>query len=67
MTNGWHIVAGYDVYVENDRILRGRKYDYNGEPLTSYPYVSYKYDGYTSCVGVKVNTFRAGKGRYTMK
>lgn len=42
--DGWHKVAGFDVYVENGRILRGIKYD-AGQPLTAYCYHSSKHGG----------------------
>ena len=44
-TDGWHKVAGYDVYVENGLIVRGTigaGFDYR----TSYPYVAAKDGGW---------------------
>lgn len=42
--DGWHKVAGFDVYAENGRILRGIKYDAE-QPLAAYCYHSSKHGG----------------------
>ena len=43
--DGWHKVAGYDVYIENGLIVRvtiGTGYDYR----TAYPYIAAKDGGW---------------------
>ena len=36
--DGWHVVKGYNVYVEGGKILRGTKKDSNGQLVPAYPY-----------------------------
>lgn len=36
--DGWHIIKGYEVYVENGRVIRGVKEDINGGEIPAYPY-----------------------------
>lgn len=73
MKDGWHIIKGYDVYIEDGRIMRGT----TGRGTTTYRAVyPYKYKredgmrGWHNCsgAGVKVDTFRKGvnKGTYCM-
>lgn len=38
MKDGWHTVKGYEVYVEDGKILRGVKNDTNGSRVPAYPY-----------------------------
>ena len=43
--NGWHEIAGYNVYIENGVIVRGTSG--NGYDLhTVYPYIPGKYGGW---------------------
>ena len=38
MKDGWHTIAGYEVYVEDGQIIRGIKYDQNGGQLSAHVY-----------------------------
>lgn len=59
MKDGWHIVDGFEVYVENDRIIRGMREDRNGYKVTAYPYrKDTKTGNWYIATGVKVSTFR---------
>lgn len=55
--DGWHIVAGYKVYVENGYVKRGI-IEENVGAKTSFPYVAGKYDGWDLDQYVTVNNFR---------
>jgi hypothetical protein len=50
LREGWHIVAGYSVYVDSDGMIRhGTKKDSNGSLVPAYPYYwSYKYNCWTN-------------------
>ena len=54
MKDGWHIVKGWNVWVENNKILHGTDRNHK---ITVYPYHSTKY-GIVNAVGVSVYTFR---------
>lgn len=66
MKDGWHTILGYDVYVENNRILRGTL----GEGSTYRTAYPYKWDKTHRCwiknAGVSVNSFRNGVKRGSM-
>ena len=69
MKDGWHTVKGYEVYVYEGKVIRGKKYDFNGQELPSYPY---KYlDDYNSYVNVSgqlsFSAFRSCLSRGTVK
>ncbi len=38
LKDGWHEICGYDVYVEDGKILRDTKNDINGGLVPAYPY-----------------------------
>lgn len=65
VSDGWHTVRGYRVYVEDGCIMRGVKRDINGGLVPAYPYKPAFEGGYDLCTGVKVSTFRRS-GRYVM-
>ena len=65
MKDGWHTIKGYEVYVEDERILRGTVKDGNGNSVTAYPYRHNQEGGWDNASGVKVETFR--KGNYCMR
>ena len=50
LREGWHIVAGYCVYVDSDGLIRhGTKKDNNGSPVPAYPYYwSHKFNCWIS-------------------
>ncbi len=64
--NGWYQIQSVDIYVEDDRVLRGTDLKHT---RTLYPY---RYDNkqraWTNASGVSYSTFRAGysKGTYRM-
>lgn len=61
VADGWHTIAGYEVYIEGGRVLRGLK---DGGQLTAYPYRWDKKNGcWTNCSGLTVDAFRAGVRR----
>lgn len=53
--DGWHKIAGYDVYVENGNVKRGVTAD--GQKAT-YPYRAGKYGGWDNDVYMSVDNFR---------
>ena len=64
MKDGWHKICVYDVYVENDRVLRGTKA--NGT-LPSYVFRSCKHWNWVNASGITVNAFRSGVRRGTIR
>ena len=63
MKDGWHTIMGYDVYVEDGKVLRGTKD--NGQ-LPAYVYRAGKRGWELDCV-VSVAAFRAGVRRGTIR
>lgn len=63
MKDGWHIILGYDVYIENNKVLRGTL----GEGSTYRTTYPYKWDKTHRCwiknTGVSINSFRNGVKR----
>lgn len=66
MKNGWHKVYGYDVYVEDGKILRGVDTDANGSQIPVYPFRACRDGGYTATGAITVNAFRSGFSRGTI-
>ena len=73
--DGWHIIAGYDVYVEGGKILRGvlgfvcaRPYrkEYGTQYDDSMRKVRVWTGGWNECAGISVSAFRAGVKRGTI-
>ena len=64
MKDGWHIAAGYRVYVEDGKVLRGILGEGDFQ-RSAYPY---RWDGnvWTECTGITIHAFRAGVKRETM-
>lgn len=60
--DGWHVIAGYTVYVENGKALRGLSTD---KQRAVFPYRAVK-DGWTSASGLTVGAFRSGVRRDTI-
>lgn len=60
---GWHILMGYDVYVENGRVLYGVTSD-GQRPI--YPFRSVRTGGWDNESGLTVDAFRAGIRRGTI-
>lgn len=62
--DGWHKIEGYDVYVENGRVMHG--VSYNGT-RTTYPYVHNFNDGGLDNVSgsITANAFRSRVRRGT--
>lgn len=66
ISDGWHKLCGYDVYVEDGRVLRGVTDDRNHGPRTTWVYRASKFGGYESAGKVTVDAFRAGVRRGTI-
>lgn len=74
--DGWHAICGYNVYVEDGRVMRGVSGGQN--PTTTYPYrTHYEWhddiggkkrvaNGWDNCSGITVDAFRAGVRRGTV-
>ena len=62
--DGWHVLMGYDVYVENSRVLYGVTSD--GQQ-TIYPFRSVRTGGWDNASGLTVDSFRAGIRRGTIR
>jgi hypothetical protein len=61
MKDGWHKIQGYDVYVENDKILSGLKPSYTGiGSVTAYPYKESKRGGWDNVAGISASAFSKG-------
>ena len=61
--DGWHCIAGYNVYVEDGVILRGLTAD-NQRPIYTYRYI--RKVGWTIESGLTPDAFRAGVKRGTI-
>lgn len=63
MKDGWHNILGYDVYIKNNKVLRGTL----GEGSTYRTAYPYKWDKTHRCwiknTGVSINSFRNGVKR----
>lgn len=59
MKDGWHTICGYEVWVENNRVTRGTKYDNSHSLVAAYPYRKCKTGGWDNCSGISVSTFRS--------
>lgn len=66
MKNGWHKILGYDVYIEDNKVLRGTL----GEGSTYRTAYPYKWDKTHRCwiknTSVSINSFRNGVKRESM-
>jgi hypothetical protein len=63
MKDGWHKIAGYDVYVESNCVRYGIC---KWKGVTTYPYRKSRYGGWDNCSGISIEAFRAGVRRETM-
>lgn len=64
--DGWHKIYGYEVYVEDERVWRGIKYNWNGSPLTSYPYRRMDCNTWNNESGMSFWSFVSGVRRGTV-
>ena len=62
MKNGWHKIYNREVYIEDDKILRGTKGN-----KTAYPYRYIPGAGYRIECNITVNAFRAAVKRGTVE
>jgi len=60
MKDGWHIVSGLEVYIENDLILRGTKADSNGSAVTAYLYRRNRKGGWNKAEPMTIGALKAG-------
>lgn len=65
--DGWHVVYGENVYVENEKVIRGIKKDGNNSEVTCYPYEYNKdQDCWVNVSGkVTLSAYRAGRKKGT--
>lgn len=68
MTDGWHSIGGYRVYVENNRVIRGVVGEYLGTK-TAYPYRRDRRHKnlWDNVSGLTCNAFKSGVKRGTIK
>lgn len=62
MKDGWHYIAGYYVYVEDGKILRGLSHDHQ---KTTYVYRHIK-NGWICENGITIAAFQTGVRRGTI-
>lgn len=67
ISDGWHVVSGYDVFVESGMILRGILYDSCGSSSSAYVYRRCRDGSWTRCSGLSVAAFRSGVRRGTIE
>jgi hypothetical protein len=65
VNDGWHVIAGNDVYVEDGKIARGLRHDTNGSLLTGYVYRKCS-DGWSKESTISAEAFDAGCRRGTV-
>lgn len=74
ISDGWHTICGYEVFVEDGCIIRGVVGSGNAQK-TAYPYrqcwsfngLGERHpDGWDNCSGLSVDAFRAGVRRGTI-
>ena len=67
VSDGWHDIAGYRVYVEDGKVMRGIKRDYNGGIVSASVYRGSWRGGWDNENGYNsVAAFRAGVKRGTI-
>lgn len=65
--DGWHKVLGYDVYVENGKVMRCLVSHSSGY-RTAYPYRDEPYYNCMGiCIGISLDALRAGLKRGTIR
>lgn len=64
--DGWHKIAGYNIYVENNRVMRGLKGP-EWNPVPSFPYRWSKNLHCWCAENMTVDAFRAGVKRDVIK
>lgn len=66
VSNGWHSLCGYDVYVEDGYVLRGVQGD-GVNMKTTYPYRLCRKGGWDNACGISVSAFRSACRRGTVR
>ena len=67
ISDGWHTICGFNVYVENGIVKKGELEDYNGIHYTAWPYRLSKQGGWDNVAGfITVDSFRYGVKRGTV-
>lgn len=68
--DGWHRIAGYDVIVEDNCVIRGAITTRNAWGYTDisvvYPYRIGKNGGFSNCTGITFAGFKSGVYRGTI-
>lgn len=65
MKDGWHVVCGYEVYVEDGKIVRGMK-NHGSSKVAAYVYRRCKTGGWNISYQVTPSAFRSGYKRGTV-
>ena len=65
--DGWHVVYGENVYVENGKVTHGVSKDMNGSEVTCYPYeYSKEHNCWINISGkVTLSSYRSGRKKGT--
>lgn len=66
ISDGWHTISGYTVYVEDGKVIRGILGEGNAQ-RTAYPYRRARHGGWDNDSGLTVSAFRAGVARGTIQ
>lgn len=66
MKDGWHVVCGYEVYVEDGKIVRGIKKKPCSGYCAAYVYRRCKTGGWNISYQVTPSAFRSGYKRGTV-
>ena len=66
LSDGWHIVCGYDAYIEDGRIVRMTKRGRDGSEVPAAPYRACRYGGWSNDTGCTVDAFRTAYLRGNM-
>lgn len=62
--DGWHKVAGWEVYVEDGKVIRGI---HRGDAVSVYPYFYSRYGGWDLCQTLTPDALRARLNRGTAR
>lgn len=64
--DGWHKIAGFNIFIENNRVLKGVRRDIDGGEITAYPHRVNKNGDWNNDAGLTVEAFKAGVRRGTV-
>lgn len=61
--DGWKVISGYEVYIEDGKVLRG----ISSRNTTVYPYRRCRHGGWDNVSGLSMAAFRSGVRRGTIE